>query len=380
MRGGSEIISKRVLSRAIALLLGCFGALFLAEGFLRISNVWIGRHSDTMFEVIRHDPQLGWRMKPGLQKKIDLVNREDIPVRSNSVGFWDEEFTEKKEPGRCRIAFLGDSFTWGLGVSEEGRFSNLVEAEDPNRESLNFGMPGYGTDQSLLVWRGVASFYQPDLVVLTIYDNDYRDNLYMVRYGRRKPYFELNGDQSLELKGVPVDPKNFWQDGVFNRAAPPYEYLFPEPAEKRSRIIHWFSKNSDLVRFVYTLRRRSEKKADRDEAKPSSALGLLQRLQIKLLAALVGQFSKEIEETGAKFLVVLAGRSHPEHRSLKKILDSKGAPYVDMTTDILAQNLFVKGQRVYYLYSGHWTPNAHQAVANLLAKFIQERDLCDVTG
>lgn len=153
------MIGRTATFRAIALLVGCFVSLLVAEVVLRLSNAWIGRHSDAMFTVIEYDRVLGWKMKPIINEKIDLVDVEDIPMRSNSSGFWDKEFVLQKPPDRCRIAFLGDSFTWGLGVREEERFTDLLAAANQGWESLNFGIPSYGTDQSLLVWQQLAHRY-----------------------------------------------------------------------------------------------------------------------------------------------------------------------------------------------------------------------------
>jgi hypothetical protein len=371
---------KKTVFRAAAVVGGCLVSLLLVELLLRVSNVWIGRHSDTMFTVIGFDATLGWKMKPNINEKIDLVDVEGIPVRSNSAGFWDKEFVLQKPLGRCRIAFLGDSLTWGMGAREEERFTNLLAIANPDWESLNFGIPGYGTDQSLLVWQHIAHHYQPDLVILTIYQNDYVDNMHVVRYGRRKPYFELNKGQRLELRNVPVDSTDFWHDGIFNQAAPPYEPFFQDPLQRRSRIVHWFAKNSDLVRLSYTLS-RFNRKADHDEKQapttlPNLELTPAEHMQVKLLSVLVEELAGQVKAVGARLAVILSGDLGPQYRMQKKALSEAGIICIDATTDVLAKELGNSRERVYYPYSGHWTPGAHGAVAILLAKGIRERGLC----
>lgn len=386
-------VAKRAAFCAIALTAGCLISLMLAEIGLRVSNVWIGRHSDTMFTLIEYDGVLGWKMKPSVNGKVDLVDVENIPVRSNSAGFWDDEFMRQKQLHSTRIAFLGDSFTWGMGVREEERFSNLFMAANPEWESLNFGIPGYGTDQSLLVWQHIARRYQPDVVVLTVNQNDYLDNMYLVRYGRRKPYFELKGE-TLELRNVPVDPTDFWDNGIFNQAAPPYVSFFPDPVQKRSRIVHWLAKNSDLARLFYTVIRANrtrpfpeadeggskslyEKPQDPDRAvSGKTEVTPLQQMQVKLLDGLVTRLAERVQLTGARFAVVFSGKMVPQYELQKKMFSEAGVLYIDATTEVLANRLPPGRKDVYYPYSGHWTPAAHRAVADLIAKAIREMRLC----
>lgn len=380
--------TKKAAFRVVAVVAGGLMSLLLAEIALRVSNVWVGRHSDTMFTVIQYDDTLGWKMKPNIRGKVDLVDVEGIPVRSNSAGFWDEEFVPQKPLGRCRIVFLGDSFTWGMGVREEQRFTNLLAAANPEWESLNFGVPGYGTDQSLLLWQHIAHRYHPDLVILTIYQNDYVDNMYLVRYGRRKPYFELKQDERLVLRNVPVDRVDFWRDGIFNQAAPAYESFFQGPIQRRSRMVHWLAKNSDLVRFSYTLSRSNkisedsrELGYDKREARVTatstiSELAPAQQMQVRLLGALVGQLAEQVKATGARFLAVFSGEPIPLYGLQRRAFSNGGIAYLDATSDVLAKRLPEGRKQVYYPYSRHWTPAAHRAIADLLTQSIRDQAVC----
>ena len=120
-------MSRGTAYRLAFLLAGCVAGLLFAEVLVRLSNVWIGRHSDMMFTVMEFDELLGWKMRPGVEEKIDIVDVEGLPVRANSAGFFDGEFPADKPSAVCRIAFLGDSMVWGY-VPEEERFTELVGA------------------------------------------------------------------------------------------------------------------------------------------------------------------------------------------------------------------------------------------------------------
>lgn len=372
---------KKIASRVFALLGGCLTALFIAEFVLEVSNVWIGRHSDTMFTLVEYDPYLGWKTKPNLNTKVDLVDVEDIPVQTNTQGFWDQEFSLKKPENVCRIIFLGDSFTWGMGVREEERFSYLLQTMNPRWETLNFGVPGYGTDQALLLWQRLAHSFKPDMVVLTVYENDYKDNMFLVRYGRRKPYFEIAGDGDLVSKGVPVEPIDFWKDGIFNKVAPPYESFFEEPTQKRSRIIHWLAKNSNFARSLYTLWRRIETPSEdpplSTQVSPPS-LTVAQEEQVELLLALVSHLAEEVQAQGAKLIILFAGHLTPRHGVAMAALKTREITVINATSTVLAEQISSQ-ESVYYRFSKHWTPAAHRAVAAILGEILQKQGLCEVT-
>jgi hypothetical protein len=52
-----------------------------------------------------------------------------IYPKLNSLYCWDHEWTEQKPPGVYRIAFVGDSFTFGWGINDRAdRFTDLIQA------------------------------------------------------------------------------------------------------------------------------------------------------------------------------------------------------------------------------------------------------------
>jgi lysophospholipase L1-like esterase len=339
-----------------------------------------------MFTVMAFDERLGWKMQPGVRTEIDIVDVEDLPVRANSQGFFDDEYPADAHPGICRIAFLGDSMVWGY-VAEEQRFTELVGASHPAWQSLNFGMGGYGTDQSLLVWRDLASRSRPDAVVLTLNPNDYNDNMSAVIWGRRKPYFELRDDGELVLANTPVDPKVFWDDGIFHQAAPPYTEVMRGKIMERNRLSHWFAKNSDLARALYTTARTLRPPTPpKLPPQVEEARSRADAAQVKLLGALVQQMAREVRASGAGFGVMFSGESDRRYQLQQADFRANGIPYVDATASMAEAgkegvpvrdtgNGHLAGG-IYYPYSLHWNPAGHRAIAELVAGFIRSEGLC----
>jgi hypothetical protein len=327
-------------------------------------------------------------MKPSLAARVDFVDVEAIPVRANRDGFWDGEFPTAPARTGCRIAFLGDSFTWGMAVREEERFSAVIEARRPGWDTLNFGIPGYGTDQSLLAWRHVAARIRPRLAVLTVYQNDYGDNLHAVRYGRAKPYFALAGDRQIVLRNVPVAENDFWRTGLFNQAAPPYAALFARPSERRSPLLHWTLKYSDAARLAYTATRlrwgRAAASAAEEgtgtRADPTASRPVApdprQAVEAELLLAEVRTLAREVRAAGAEFLLVLAGDRIAQVEHVARAFCRDGEMCVDATTPVLARRARTGAAPIYYPYCRHWTAAAHAAVAALLVEGIDRAGVC----
>ncbi len=148
-----------------------------------------------------YDETLGWRNIPGW--KAATFKRT---LTINSLGLRDREYPHAKPEGVFRILVLGDSFTWGYGISDDEIFTELLES-DLNRaghrvEVLNAGVSGWGTDQELLFLEKEGFNYEPDLVILAFYlYNDPENIAFSRQYGLNKPLFT---DTNLTLANVPV--------------------------------------------------------------------------------------------------------------------------------------------------------------------------------
>lgn len=139
------------------------------------------------------DERLRYRLTPGFDMELGSDR-----YRVNSLGLRGAEVVSPGNPRSMRVAVLGDSFAFGLGVDEDETFPFQLEtlmsaASDRPVEVLNLGVPGYHTGQEL-VWLERAGFpLAPDLVVLLFYGNDVigeafqYDPRYRVLYGDALP-------------------------------------------------------------------------------------------------------------------------------------------------------------------------------------------------
>lgn len=94
-------------------------------------------------------------------------------VRMNAAGFRGRSFDPAKAAGVYRIAIVGDSFTYGNGIRQEERYSDLLQERlPPTVEVLNFGQPGANTPQHRQRVEAVLQEGLPDFVLLQWYVND----------------------------------------------------------------------------------------------------------------------------------------------------------------------------------------------------------------
>ncbi len=115
------------------------------------------------------NPYTGWLHPPS-----SPVDNRGEQVFSNHLGLRDSEWGEKTKP---RILFLGDSFTWGWGVSNRERYTDRLQSKLPNIQVINTGITGFGTLQEFFLLKHFIDEIKPDYVVLQMYTNDFLDNL-----------------------------------------------------------------------------------------------------------------------------------------------------------------------------------------------------------
>jgi lysophospholipase L1-like esterase len=173
---------KRSFNRLAAALVGLTGALCAAEILLRVlillhlgpypqvdESEVIHRYADS-FDLV-------YEMK---ENGVGLDG--DVEVRTNSMGNKDLEYPIEKPAGVYRIALLGDSVAFGLGVRTEHVFAKLLERmlnESPidgqkfdRAEILNFSVVGYNSWQEEIVLREKVLRTSPDAVMVGYCLND----------------------------------------------------------------------------------------------------------------------------------------------------------------------------------------------------------------
>jgi lysophospholipase L1-like esterase len=124
-------------------------------------------------EVFLKDKELFWRLRPG--QTITSEFFEGKTYRINRQGFRGDDFHPADDG--FRVAVLGNSCSFGWGVTEEGAFpgrlhSLMVRAGVPRTEVYNFSVPGYTSFQGARNFHRYVQPYRPDLLLVTFAWND----------------------------------------------------------------------------------------------------------------------------------------------------------------------------------------------------------------
>lgn len=140
-----------------------------AELFFRI---WDPPLASGLVQIHRPSDVYGWELVPGAVG----VGALGETIRINEAGWRDEKHDLVKKPGACRIAAIGDSFTYGMGVLLENTYIKQLEdrlrREGVSCETFNFGVIGHNMWQHYRKLAREALRYSPDLVVLGLYQDD----------------------------------------------------------------------------------------------------------------------------------------------------------------------------------------------------------------
>ena len=129
---------------------------------------------------------LEYRMRPGFQTdEAYAIGSEPVVDPGapwswsiNEHGYRGRPLAASNPNGGVRVAFLGDSITFGIGVNDEAAFPALLEASlrretgNGGMECANLGVPEYNLQQMALLAAEKLPTLQPDLVVINVSVDD----------------------------------------------------------------------------------------------------------------------------------------------------------------------------------------------------------------
>lgn len=142
------------------------------------------------------DARIGWKLPPSTTLP-ETTEDYSVVYHSNRQGFRSAHDFDAPSPG-ARIAFLGDSYTFGSGVSDGETFAERVERSLADVQCDNYGIGGFGIDQMWQTLRHEVLPRRPSQVVLAFIRYDLDRSLTAYRLGhlwREKPTFHLVGDR-----------------------------------------------------------------------------------------------------------------------------------------------------------------------------------------
>jgi len=318
----SRLINAAVLCGS---LLICLAG---AEAMLRITNLsfplgvqWIRTTSANLQSGFVYDPQTGWKMRPN--NTFQWV-REKITndYRSNSQGFRSDRDFNPASPG-FKMAFVGDSYTFGSGVAYEQTFASLLENQASGRVAWDFAMPGFGIDQAWLATRYQILPNHPDLLVVGIVDADFERSQISFR-GVVKPVFRVVNGRLEEKK---LSSPTRWQTYLYDNVRLWSMYMHAK---------QWMGRHYGIGEY-WTLNQ-----------------------------AILDTLREDCRKAGVPVLFLyIPTKEFRAFPALRQYMRRTGAEYIDLTEARSSP------QGIYLPHDGHFNPAGHRYMAGLIEHWLE---------
>jgi lysophospholipase L1-like esterase len=340
-----------VIQRLGLILFGVLLACVGLEAVLRLSDP-VPEVGSPLYSFHESDPYLGWRGKPDVRLRYHRPDFDTL-VEHDENGWRRPEPPPPSDPVR-RVLVLGDSFTWGWGVSQGEVFTDRLQARlSPTVAVYNRGVIGFGTAQEYLLLQRELAATHYDTVVLMFFINDIADNT-DGKEGHR-PYFVLVDGQLL--------PRN-------------------QPAALETMPIQRFLKDHSRAYLfmdfeIGMLKRRFRGEAgDERSYKELGAVDFHDLPGYAVTARLLDAMARLAREHGAQFFVVyIPQRSEFElaspypyvravHAMIDDITRQEGIPLIDLSVPFREPTK--TGRALIFPVDAHWTPAGHQLAADVL--------------
>ncbi len=307
---------------------------------------------------IEYHPTLGWFHKKNQASKLKgRASDQEIVIHTNAEGLRGaKNYALQKSSDQFRVAFLGDSFTFGFGVQDQETFTHVLEQKLPRYEMMNWGVPGYGVDQILLLMEEKVFQFHPDLILLVIYPEDFQRSIRsFTDAGYGKPYFTLDLQSHLKLQQVPV-PKD------------KYLFLNPYPEIIQKSNLHKMFATSYFYQLLSKIMMGIAKNFGMTDSDTSD--------EWQLGKALLKRMHQDCQNHKIPFAIALAppyrwitGTTEPIESSLKRFTTKNSIPFLDFTSGIKNSH---PPDASYIPQDLHWSPKGHEVVAKMLEPFIKK--------
>ncbi len=324
-------------------------------------------------------PVLGWRYAANHRSAAHQLN--SAALRST------KDYSPRPGPGVLRIAAFGDSFVYGSEVENQDAWAALIEKDNPDLEVLNYGVPGYGTDQAYLRYRLEGATFAPQVVLIGFPPTDLWRvvNVYRRFYSNAevplfKPRFELDAQGELSLVDCPL------------RERADYQRLLTNPQEVRryGNKDQWYQPlvygnplydYSAAVRLLSASAVRFQKRYGSDRLIRDGVFDQ-NSMAFKIQCKLFEKFVADVRAAGATPLIVMFPDERAVHAtragqpklydSLSEHLQKQGIACVD-AADAFRDAEATSSPGEWFASGGHYSPTGNQIVASWLTCEIRKR-------
>jgi hypothetical protein len=356
--GWAFVVAFNVMAIATVLGVAELGARWMAGS--------TATDQDDQLPMCRPDALTIWRYRPDIHLTYRAPEFE-MQVRTNDAGLRQGPIAPE-EADVTTILFIGDSFTFGWGVAEEQRYSEvlarLVAERRPGTRLriVNAGHWMYASDQQLVLMKEMIERYRPSIVVQGLYWMHIR-TLFNHRLVRA-PDGTLQAVEDSKIKvsdrGVLKLRSDWLERPPLNSqlvATVARALLNRDVLERAGEWVDYFrpGKTPDEALWALT-----------DDI-AGETIRTLRASGISYIPFLVPSI---VEVTGSNWTAVGWKRPTPPTdididlpaRRMASIFAKHGAQLIEITTSLRDR----AGAGLYFPQDGHWTAQGHAAVAESL--------------
>jgi len=310
--------------------------------------------------LYEYDPDIGFWGAPNVERYVETDLREEpVHISHNSDGNRDKELHGIASDGT--IVVIGGSHSWGAGVDNDKRFSNLL-SDKTGKQVINMAHASLGIDQICIAIMKKTEKYNPKIIILEQYPWAVIRILSGYVNGYVKPSFSIDEEGKLKLRKVP----KIMKFPVINKIVGTYYSLKKEIDEFRSGIdiqsnydplldpifLYWKIKHYD---YLYELLEKILIVV-RDYCRQKNIHLLLS------LGAIHQQFSDGVKSELIDFDLPI--------KRLQTILDKLSIEYVDLSDELIKNHS--KASPVIF-HDGHINEKGNEIISIALANTIESK-------
>jgi hypothetical protein len=310
--------------------------------------------------VFTYDPALGWTVGKNRTSKDGMYHTSVEGLRAPAADYRYDNTLPLR-----RIAIIGDSNAFSLEVPFEDSWAYHLE-RNLDAQVLNFGVNGYGIDQTLLRFIKDVAPWKPDIVILGVIQSNFVRTMAVYSFITfpswdlpfSKPRFVLESGQLVRLNDPTIAPEQIVEASNIDDLP----YLDKDYGYNWADWDWRFNHAPYLYRFLTSLSPRY--------ASP------LETVSVDAIRALNAQLLRRIVEAaqanGSEMLLLYLPPtlSITSEELAKSVLAEARLPFTDMSSCIsnvpLDKRLVPSGH--------HYTGAANEALAKCTAELVQDMD------
>ena len=384
-RSRDPIMNSPLMSKLIEMVKPWLGKLALVGGsllatFLILEFLVFGlvMKPDDVLENLTVNQVV--RYAPDTHATFRHPDGRETLVTINSAG-WNstkEHYEIEKQPGRTRIAIVGDSYVHGAFINVDEGFPNKLEqnlkTDGYNVEVYRFGMDGAPLSQYLHMLRREVSIYKPDVVVIPIIHNDLDESYRFLKTRYASSFMKLKNDE--HGKPVEVTPADFRSSTAdLLRRSATFRYLYYETGlylKLKSFVSKYFwggqeEYKPEFISSAVDIRKIKDHEKNRHFARYilSEMKRLSKEQRFKLF--LVMDAVREAIYDGKKASDYEVGKLNA---IMAELTDKLELPFKDLQ-QTFAKDYAANKERFEFSYDWHWNKRANDLVADEIARMLK---------